>query len=617
MSVCFLIVGMVRVYKRKTERGCYSDVALQKALKAVREENMSKKKASVLFGIPRTTLSRRLKEIHKPVTSLGRFKPVFDIEFENELVMHVVEMQQRFYGLQLRDLRSIAYELAEKNNVAHPFSHETKLAGKDWALNFLSRYNQLSLRKPEPTSMARLSGFNRVQVGRFFDILKNELETKKLTAKQIYNIDETGITTVQTPGKILAKKGCKQVGRVVSAERGTTTTVVCAMGAGGDFVPPMFLFKRKNMNFTLMNGCPVGSIGVPSPSGWMDSTLFVKYLEHFIASVKPTADNPVLIIVDGHQSHKTLEAIDLARRNHITMLTIPPHTSHRLQPLDLTFFGPLKTSYNREADKWMLQNPGRRLTDYQLCAIFSPAYNRVSNIEKAVKGFQCSGIFPFNPDVFDDEDFAPARVTEQALMENSAASSSNGTGSQAAGPPLQEPSARKLKTKKKSDNQNTLNHIPKHSRVTVAEICPYPHVNNTSSRKRRAESATLLTSTPYKSSLEKKRSEGREGKLKISKGKGNARNKLFVSDQLKLPTEEELQTTQGLEFTEVRPTSRKPQTKSVMAKSTQSKVPCLSIKKPRASSERKPLPKPPVWLHKEVPLGKKNVVLFFNLYRPT
>jgi hypothetical protein len=110
-------------------------------------------------------------------------------------------------------------------------------------------------------------------------------------------------------------------------------------------------------------------------------------LEHFIAFVKPTAASPVLVLLDGHQSNKSIDAIYLARRNHITMLTIPLHTSHRLQPLDITFFGPLKTMYNREADKWMLANPGRRLTDYELCKIFTPAYNHVASIEKATKGF--------------------------------------------------------------------------------------------------------------------------------------------------------------------------------------------------------------------------------------
>jgi len=124
--------------------------------------------------------------------------------------MHVVEMQSRFYGIGLLELRRIAFELAEQNRIVDPFSRVTKLAGTDWAASFLRRYPELSLRHPEPTSMSRLSGFNRVQVNRFYTFLKAELVTKKFPAQRIFNVDESGITMVHTPGKILAKKAANK-----------------------------------------------------------------------------------------------------------------------------------------------------------------------------------------------------------------------------------------------------------------------------------------------------------------------------------------------------------------------------------------------------------------------
>ena len=85
-------------------------------------------------------------------------------------------MQKRFYGLSLFDLRALVYQLAERNQLTHPFSHKTKLAGEDWAQSFLKRHSELSLSSPEATRMARLSGFNHVQVGRLCELLKAELE---------------------------------------------------------------------------------------------------------------------------------------------------------------------------------------------------------------------------------------------------------------------------------------------------------------------------------------------------------------------------------------------------------------------------------------------------------
>ena len=113
-----LHVTMVRTYIRKSNRAQYSRSDMLQALTAIRNGEMSRKRASSVFSIPRTTLIKNLK---RPIScvpqNLGRFKPVFDQDMENELVMHVVEMQQRFYGLSLMELRSISYELAHRNGI--------------------------------------------------------------------------------------------------------------------------------------------------------------------------------------------------------------------------------------------------------------------------------------------------------------------------------------------------------------------------------------------------------------------------------------------------------------------------------------------------------------------
>ena len=53
----------------------------------------------------------------------------------------------------------------------------------------------------------------------------------------------------------------------------------------------------------------------------MNNALFVKYLEHFIEFIRPCAENKILVILDGHQSHKSLQVIDMASANHITIIT--------------------------------------------------------------------------------------------------------------------------------------------------------------------------------------------------------------------------------------------------------------------------------------------------------
>jgi len=94
------------------------------------------------------------------------------------------------------------------------------MAGADWFAGFLKRNPKITVRSPESTSIARATSFNRHNVESFFTKLAEVVDRHKLQAGDIWNMDETGVTTVQKPSKVVAHKGIKHVGAVTSAERG-------------------------------------------------------------------------------------------------------------------------------------------------------------------------------------------------------------------------------------------------------------------------------------------------------------------------------------------------------------------------------------------------------------
>jgi hypothetical protein len=65
--------------------------------------------------------------------------------------------------------------------------------------------------------------------------------------------------------------------------------------------------------------------------------------------------NKRLVIFDGHGSHVTLEAIEQAQIFELDMVTLPSHTSHTLQSLDITCFKPFKTTFKKEKNGTMNQ----------------------------------------------------------------------------------------------------------------------------------------------------------------------------------------------------------------------------------------------------------------------
>jgi hypothetical protein len=57
------------------------------------------------------------------------------------------------------------------------------------------------------------------------------------------------------------------------------------------------------------------------------------------------------LILDGHESHHSVEFEGYCKENKIITLCMPAHASHLLQPLDVGCFGPLKTAYRREIER--------------------------------------------------------------------------------------------------------------------------------------------------------------------------------------------------------------------------------------------------------------------------
>ncbi|KAG8274028.1 hypothetical protein J6590_008155 [Homalodisca vitripennis] len=68
--------------------------------------------------------------------------------------------------------------------------------------------------------------------------------------------------------------------------------------------------------------------------------------------------------------------------------------------------------------RWLLNHPGRVITQFQVAEIFAEAYEKSATMGKALTGFKVCGIFPFNKDIFSEEDFLPSSVTDQPVEEN-------------------------------------------------------------------------------------------------------------------------------------------------------------------------------------------------------
>ena len=133
---------------------------------------------------------------------------------------------------------------------------------------------------------------------------------------------------------------------------------------------------------------------------WMTSYLFSTWMSHFIKNVQRlediSPDHQHLLILDGHNSHVTLEVVREAKAVGLDLVTLPSHTSHALQPLDVSVFKPFKTYFQLYRDYWSRHNLAATPSKQTLAQWSSLALRKALSSANIKAGFRATGIWPMD-----------------------------------------------------------------------------------------------------------------------------------------------------------------------------------------------------------------------------
>jgi hypothetical protein len=240
---------------------------------------------------------------------------------------------------------------------------------------------------------------DRQAIETWFDAVTELVVQHNYQPDCIYNMDESGFAVgTSQSSRALVNIREKSSWKIVSGRQEWITAIEC-VSASGIALPPLVIFKAKHTNSAWIPAqTPSNWRFSTSNSGWTSNSHGYEWLT---AVFEPTTRplDPIqrrLLIMDGHSSHITANFIAYCIDKAIDMLILPPHSSHILQPLDISIFAPLKRALAAETDAVSQLDSGR-ISRVEWTEMYIRARARAFTVVNIQSGWKASGLVPLSP----------------------------------------------------------------------------------------------------------------------------------------------------------------------------------------------------------------------------
>jgi hypothetical protein len=304
------------------------------------------------FQVDRTTLSRRHRAVTHSAAIEQQNRQLLSPIQERTLIRHLNTLTERGLPPTPAIVRNLAAELAQKE------------PGSNWSSRFVRRHqNDLTSRYLVPLDSDRFNAESNREFIYWFEGLQHKIEQYSILPENIYNMDEKGflIGLLTKSRRIFTKAANSTKKEVRNRQDGSREwiTVIGTICADGSSLPPALIYQAVTGNLQDswlqdFDSTKHAAFFASSPTGWTNDELGYRWLEtvfdRFTKQKARQGRDWRLLLVDGHGSHINMRFLDYCRKHSILVAVYPPHTTHRLQPLDVGLFSPLATFYSQELD---------------------------------------------------------------------------------------------------------------------------------------------------------------------------------------------------------------------------------------------------------------------------
>lgn len=360
--------------------------------------------AAKQFHVPRTTLRNKISG-KSPLETSGKrgYHSVLGREIEEHLVKWISDAANRGFPVTKEGLLMSVQALNKDHSVTNNFKIRIK-PSKAWYYAFLRRHPEIRRKQAEYVNKARGSVTEEKIRKWFRDVAQQLGDDVAILAhpQRVWNMDESGFNLAPTGELVLAPAGRHVYIESRNSDKENITTLFC-VNASGCFGPPLTLYKYARLPAVAALSAPAHWGLGKTESGWMTAASFYEYIGNvflpFINEQK--IQKPIIVFLDGHKSHLSLQLSEMCRDNGIILVALYPNATHILQPLDVAVFKSIKSRWKAYKRQWRIEHDGNEVTKFDLPSILNKIIQEDQMPHNVVSGFRATGIFPFNENAVD------------------------------------------------------------------------------------------------------------------------------------------------------------------------------------------------------------------------
>ena len=353
--------------------------------------------ASRTFGIPCSSLRDHL--YGKTTCRQRRTKPTLSGVEEKKLVQYIFKMQDLGHPLTPTKLR---LKIALATQARSTPWDESRMLSTGWLSRFWGKHPEFATKRSQRLEVARAHALCPTIDETLYSNLEYLYATYNYPPGHIWNCDKSGVQASRSGGAIvLAKRGSRSVHSIEPDQREHLSVLSCVNAYGGS-ISNFSILKGSYFLDDYIAKYEEGIVIGMQSNAWMTRWLFESWILHIIQCLSrgPGLDQNTrhLLILDGHNSHISLEVVKISMESGLDVVSLSSQTSHGLQPHDLACFKSFKTTFRKQRDLWLLRRKNRVVEKQDLCEWTLKAFKAVLPANNVKARFRKTGIWPLNCD---------------------------------------------------------------------------------------------------------------------------------------------------------------------------------------------------------------------------